>query len=179
METKLLGYWLTKEMQTDHHVEYMLEICYKRLWAIIKLKKEGISNGDILHFFYMKIRSVLESNCPVFHSMLTQEHSDDIERVQKIVLRVILEDKYKSYEQACSFLEVTTLKQRRIDLCLKFALKILQNEKFSDFFKPNNNFNNIREQEKFHVPFAHTSRYQKSPKVFLTNLLNEHSKLNP
>ena len=51
LETKLLGYWLTKDMKTDQHVEYMLEICYKRLWAIIKLKKAGISNGDILNFF--------------------------------------------------------------------------------------------------------------------------------
>ena len=144
LEMKLLGYWLTKDMKTDRHVEYMLEICYKRLWAIIKLKKAGISNGDILHFFFMKIRSVLESNCPVFHSMLTQEHSDDIERLQKIVLRVILDEKYKSYEQACSYLEVTTLKQRRLELCLKFSLKILQNEKFKDFFQLNSNVNNIK-----------------------------------
>ena len=178
-ETKLLGYWLTRDMKADRHVEYMLEICYKRLWAIHKLKKAGISNQDILHFFFMKIRSVLESNCPVFHSMLTQELSDDIERIQKIVLRVILDEKYLSYEQACNYLEVSTLKQRRIDLCLNFSLKILKNEKFKDFFQQNNNVNNIRDQEKFHLPFAHTSRYKKSPKVFLTNLLNEHFKMNP
>ena len=73
-------------MKTERHVKYMLQICYKRLWAIIKLKKAGISNQDILHFFFMKICSVLESNCPVFHSMLTQEQTDDIECLQKIVL---------------------------------------------------------------------------------------------
>ena len=174
LETKLLGYWLTKDMKTNRHVEYMLEICYKRLWAIIKLKKAGISNEDILHFFFMKIRSVLESNCPVFHSMLTEENSDDIERLQKIVLRVILTDKYSSYEQACSLLNVQTLKKRRKELCLKFSLKILKNDKFKDFFQLNQNINNVRSQEKFTVPFAHTSRYQNSPKVYLTNLLNEY-----
>ena len=82
LETKLLGYWLTKDMKTERHVKYMLEICYKRLWAIIKLKKAGISNQDILHFFFMKIRSVHESNCPVLHSMLTQEQTDDIEHLK-------------------------------------------------------------------------------------------------
>ena len=178
LETKLLGYWLTKDMKTERHVKYMLEICYKRLWAIIKLKKAGISNQDILHFFFMKIRSVLESNCPVFHSMLTQEQTDDIERLQKIVTRVILVDQYSSYEQACRLLSIQTLKQRRIQLCLTFSLKILENEKFKDFFRPNQNFSDIRSQEKFQVPFAHTSRYQDSPKVYLTNLLNEHFKKN-
>ena len=48
LETKLLGYWLTKDMKTERHVKYMLEICYKRLWAIIKLKKAGISNQSTL-----------------------------------------------------------------------------------------------------------------------------------
>ena len=178
LETKLLGYWLTKDMKTGRHVKYMLEICYKRLWAIIKLKKAGISNQDILHFFFMKIRSVLESNCPVFHSMLTQEQTDDIERLQKIVLRVILVEQYKSYEQACQLLNVQTLKQRRTQLCLTFSLKILENEKFKDFFQPNQNNCDIRSQEKFQVPFARTSRYQDSPKVYLTNLLNEHFNKN-
>ena len=168
LETKLLGYWLTKDMKTERHVKYMLEICYKWLWAIIKLKKAGISNQDILHFFFMKIRSVLESNCPVFHSMLTQEQTDDIERLQKIVSRVILVDQYSSYEQACRLLNIQTLKQRRIQLCLTFSLKILENEKFKDYFQPNHNSSNIRCQEKFQVPFAHTSIYQDSSKEYKT-----------
>ena len=175
-ETKLLGYWLTKDMKPDRHVDYMLTICYKRLWAIIKLKKTGISNEDILHFFFVKIRSVLESNCPVYHSMLTNQNHYDIERIQKIVLKVILSERYTSYKQACLLLNVITLQQRRKDLCLQFSLKILKNEKFKDFFIPNKNINDIRNQEKYAVPFAHTSRYQDSPKVFLTRLLNEHFK---
>ena len=69
----------------------MLGISYKRLWAIPKLKKAGVPEPDILHFFNIKIRSVLESNCQVFHSMLTQEDTDDIERIQKIVVKIILE----------------------------------------------------------------------------------------
>ena len=32
----------------------------------------------------------------------------------------------------------------------------------------------IRVPDKFDVPFAKSSRYKKSPKVYLTNLLNEH-----
>ena len=77
-ETKPLGYWFTENMKTHKHVQYILGIAYKRMWAIRKLQKASISPKDIIHFFNMKIRSVLETNCPVFHPMLTQEQSDDI-----------------------------------------------------------------------------------------------------
>ena len=90
------------------------------MWAIRKLQRASISPNDILHFFNMKIRSVLETNCPVFHPMLTKEQSDDIERLQKIVLKIILGDKYVSYTQACEHFDIQTLKQRRSQLSLKF-----------------------------------------------------------
>ena len=57
-----------------------------------------------------------------------------------------------------------------------FVLRVLENSKFKDFFKPNTNINNIRNQEKYFVPFAKSSRYKNSPKVYLTRLLNEHFK---
>ena len=38
-ETKLLGYWFTHDMKTHRHVEHILSISYKRIWAIRKLKK--------------------------------------------------------------------------------------------------------------------------------------------
>ena len=169
-ETKLLGYWLTKDMKTHKHVEHILGISFKRLWAVSKLKKAGVPDPDILHFFFVKIRSVLESNCPVFHSMLTEDNKDDIERIQKIVLRIILDEKYISYENACSLMNIETLDDRRTHLCLSFALKCLKNNKFEDLFEQNK----PGMHEKFNVPFAHTSRYLDSPKVYLTRLLNHH-----
>ena len=175
-QTKLLGYWLSEDMKTDIHIKYLLQISYKRMWAISKLSKAGISSTDIIHFFNVKIRSVLESNCPVYHSMMTKEQSDDIERLQKILLRIILKDKYTSYHVACKQLNIQTLEQRRLHLCLKFALKISGNPKFKDFFQLNSNTNNFRSQEKYFVPFAKSSRYKKLPKVFLTRLLNEYFK---
>ena len=160
-------------MKTNKHIEHILAIAYKRLWAIRNLKRAGISNLDILHFYFMKIRSILESNCVVFHSMLTQEESNDIERVQKIVLRIILDYKYEDYHQACLALNVQNLQTRRTKISLSFALKCLTSEKHKHLFKPNETIN-IRKPDKFDVPFAHTTRYFKSPKLYLTRLLNNH-----
>ena len=173
LETKLLGYWFSIDMKTNRHVEHILSISYKRLWAIRKLKQAGISNEDILHFYFVKIRSVLESNCPVFHSMLTKENTDDIERIQKIVLRIVMNTEYSGYHNACITLNVPTLQTRRVKLSLSFALKCVASDKFNHFFKQNIH-TNIRSPDMFDVPFAHTSRYFNSPKVYLTRLLNNY-----
>ena len=121
-ETKLLGYWLTVNMRPDKHIEYILRIAYSRLWAISWLKSTAVSDGNILHFYQMKIRSALEYSSPVFTPMLTAQNIDDIERVQKIVLKVILDSKYLNYDQACQTLLTESLQSRRKTLALKFAL---------------------------------------------------------
>ena len=110
-ETKLLGYWLTIDLKPSTHVQYVLKIAYGRLWTISRLKSAGVSDDDIFHFYSMKIRSVLEYAAPVFTSMLTSQDICDIERIQKIVLKVILGDSYSSYESACSRLTTISLEE--------------------------------------------------------------------
>ena len=173
LETKLLGYWFSTDMNPDRHVQHILTISYKRIWTIRKLKKAGISREDILYFYFMKIRSVLESNCVVFHSMLTKENSDNIERIQKIVLRIIMNEDYLDYHHACLKLNVQTLSSRRIKLCLSFALKCVESDKHRHMFKLNKQ-TNLRHPDRYDVPYAHTTRYYNSPKLYLTRLLNEH-----
>ena len=71
-----------------------------------------------------EIRSILELAVPVWHSGLTQQQSADIERIQKIAFKIILQQNYENYKQAYSSLTAQTLQQRRVKLCSKFASKI-------------------------------------------------------
>lgn len=173
-ETKLLGYWLTTDMKTETHVNYIVSKCYKRLWAVRKLKNAGVSVEDIIKFYSMKIRSVLESSCPVFHSMLTTEDSNNIERIQKITLRILLGPNYESYDSACQKLNIDSLKTRRENLSLNYALKLLdcpQGKNFFCFTEKKNIF--LRKQPLLQTPLAHTNRYKNSPLPYLTRLLNQ------
>ena len=133
-ETKLLGYWLTVDMRPDKHVAYILKIAYSRLWAISRLKSAGVSNDDILHFFNIKIRSVLEYCAPVFTSMMTACNVSDIERVQKIAMKVILNDSYVDYQSGCDILNAKSLQLRRLDLSLNFARACLKNPQHCHLF---------------------------------------------
>ena len=121
----------------------------------------------------MKIRSVLESNCAVYHPMLTQEELYDIERIQKIVLKIILDNRYVDYHQSCLLLNVQSLQLRRVKLSLTFSLKCLQSSKFKNLFKINTH-TSVRNPEKFNVPFAKSTRYFNSPRLYITRLLNDH-----
>ena len=173
LETKLLGYWFTHDMKTLRHTKHILSICYKRIWAIRKLKKSGVSDSDILHFYYIKIRSVLESNCVVCHPMLTNDEANDIERIQKIVLKIILDHRYTDYHEACLALDVQSLQLRRVKLSLNFGLKCIESEKFKHLFKENNQ-PSLRNPNKYDVPLAKTTRYYNSPLLYITRLLNMH-----
>ena len=57
------------------------------------------------------------------HSSITVENREDLERVQKTVLKIILGLRYKSYQNALDILELETLEKRREKLCLNFARK--------------------------------------------------------
>jgi len=78
----------------------------------------------------MFIRSKLEQSASVWHSSLTKNNEIDLERVQKLALKVILKDKYGEYKSALRKLNIESLFDRRELLCLKFAKKRFKASKF-------------------------------------------------
>ena len=55
------------------------------------------------------------------------EDSNCIERVQKTALRIILGEDYLDYQTALVHTGLPSLKQRRADLCLQFAIRNVKN----------------------------------------------------
>ena len=125
----------------------------------------------------MFIRSILENSCVVWHSSLTEQDSEDIERVQKAACKVILKEFYEGYDNALKSLRLEKLKDRRESLCLSFAKKCLRNEKLKSMFPLNRNKRSLRNQNNYLVKFAATERYRKSAIPHMQNLLNEHEKV--
>ena len=100
----------------------------------------------------------------LFTSMLTIQQSSDIERIQKIVLKVILGRRYTEYEQACKLLSISTLESLQKHLYLKFALACLRSPQHSYLFKQRKSlYYDLRNIKSFEVPHCHTKRYSCSP----------------
>ena len=114
--------------------------------------------------------------CSLWHSSLTQENIEDLERVQKSAFKIMIKQRYKHYNDGLNILEMDTLSKRREQLCLQFAQKCTKHPKLEHMFPLNNKNHQMqtRETEKYHVQFANTARLQNSSIIYMQRLLNEN-----
>ena len=128
-----------------------------------KLYKFSVPVEELMNIYCLYIRSVAEQSSVVWSSSLTVGQHYDLERVQKVALRIILGDDYSSYENSLELTGLEKLQARRSALSLNFAKKCTKNERASDMFplKPNHNLN-TRMQDKYAVTRCRTGRLAKS-----------------
>ena len=88
--TKLLGVIISDNLKWDENTIYLVKKAYKRMQLLRKVSKFTVSKDERKHIYVLYIRSILEQSCVVWHSSLTQENSEDLERVQKAAVRIIL-----------------------------------------------------------------------------------------
>ena len=139
-----------------------------------KISSFGATLSELTNIYVLYIRSLLEQSCTVWNSGLTQEDSENLERVQKSALRIILHENFTTYESALIKLDIESLAERREDLCLQFAKKCTTNPKMKQFFQPNDKIHPMetRFQELYEVQHANTGRLQNSPIIYMQRLLN-------
>ena len=132
------------------------------------------SQQDLKEIYILFIRSILEQSAVVWHSSITNEEKESLERVQKSALRIILGHNYSSYQNALNKMDLQTLNERRETLCLNFAKKCVKNEQFKQMFPLNIQKSEMktRHKEKYKVQFANTERLKKSPIIYMQKLLN-------
>ena len=133
-----------------------------------------------MHLWIIFCRSVLEQSCVVWHSSLTQENIDDLERTQKTFTKLVLKEKYLSYEDSLIKLNLDPVSQRRQALSLKFAKDGLKYEQLKDLLPVNMKEHNmkIRKSEKYKVNFANTERLKNGSVIMMQNYWNEDDKQN-
>ena len=121
------------------------------------------------------IRSILEQSAVVWHSSLTQKNTNDLERVQKVAVRIILGKYYRNYKDGINKLKMEKLEKRRENICLKFAKNCLLNSKVRNFFPKKINLHMMKKRKK--TIFNNKKigkRYKKSAIPYMTNLLNKY-----
>ena len=119
----------------------------------------------------------MEQSSVVWNSSLTIENKEDLERVQRAAVRIIIGKNFENYEEALSKVNLQKLEERRNHLSLKFAQKCTQNDKTEGIFplKTKTNGMDIRNPEKFIVSHAHTERFKKSAIPSMQRILNDNN----
>jgi len=61
-----------------------------RLYFLKQLKTAGLSSNQLIHYYTVVIRSVLECCVPVWHYALTKAQTDQLESLQKSAIHSTL-----------------------------------------------------------------------------------------
>ena len=168
---------MTDDLRWERNTEFICTKAYKRMWSLRRMKILNIEPYVILDVYTKEIRSILELAVPAWHSGLTKKQSDDIERIQKVAVKIILSDPQTgrcdySYTMGLVILDLEPLDVRREKLCRSFAKKTLKS-KHSNMFKPNRNPYTTRNKQEYFMQSCNTKRFYKSPLNYLTRLLND------
>ena len=174
-EMRLLGVVITSDLKWNSNTCSITSKAYKRLWFIRRLKQLGVSEQDLIDLYTKQVRCLLEYAVPVWHSSVTEEEKQDIERVQKSALRIILGQHFESYSKALETTGLQTLEHRRQMLCERFALSAQTHPKHKYWFQQRLR-SSSRLQGKYLPVIARTERLRRGPITYMTNLLNRMKK---
>ena len=114
------------DLKWNMNTDYICTKGSQKLWILRRLVKYQLDEFKILDVYKKEVRSILEYAAPVWHSGLTKQQSNQIERIQKQAFRIILGKDYIGYEVACTILSMEPLHARRTHLCINFAKKDLR-----------------------------------------------------
>ena len=160
---KVLGLIIQSNLKWNNHINSVVSKASKRLYILRVLRRSGILAEDLVTLYYALVRSLLEYCCVVWHHAVPSYLADELERVQKRALRIILPG--QSYKEALSQLKCSRLDERREELCLKTMKKISKGGPLADHIpKPrsinhNYSFRNLDTLITFN---GRTERYRRS-----------------
>ena len=174
--TRLLGTIISNDLRWDLNTAEIVRKANARMEILRRVSSFGASIKDLRDIYVLFVRSLLEQSATVWHSSLTQQNAEDLERVQKNAFRIILKNEYQTYEKALMKLEMEKLCDRREKLCLNFAQKCVKNSRTTHMFPQNTKLHDMqtRNPEKFYVQHALNDRMKNSPIIYMQNLLNTH-----
>ena len=173
-KTKLLGIFLTSDLKWGAHIREVYLKAISKMWLLRRLKSVKLESDVILDYYLKEIRPLAEHGVVIWNSGLTKGQINDLEKIQKVAFRIILDESYTSYEVACTLLNVSPLQYRRSDLCTKFAIKLYKSPRSTEFFTPAVKLVNTRSELQLLVKesVTNTKRCYNAPHNYLARLVN-------
>ena len=144
------------------------------MWILRRLDNLGASRNELLDTYKQQILSIMEYAAPVWTPALTKIQINQIERVKRTAIYIILGEEFTSYKRGLKQLGLETLEKRRRKLCTKFTLKASKHDKFSSWFVQNDNSDSRTRSRKqpYKIVETRTAKFKNSPLPYMTELLN-------
>ena len=108
-ETKLLGTYLTENLKWNKNTSEIVKKAWKRMQLLNRAAIFTSSKQDLKKIYLTYVRSILEQSAVVWHSSLSAKNTRDLERVQKVAVRVILGKNHTTYKEGLKNLNLEDL----------------------------------------------------------------------
>ena len=143
-----------------------------RYWTLRNLKNSGFTNEELVTVYKTIIRPMADYGSVVYHSSLTDEQDELLDRLQNGALKCIFGP--FSGRRLREMAGVTTLRTRREQLCDKFAAKLSRDPLFVEWFplKKTRASARTKNKELYLEEKARCSRLMNSPKYYFRRRLN-------
>ena len=172
-ELKLLGFVFGTEPNVSAHVNSIKKKFRARFWSLIHLRRSGFVGDELMKLYNALVRPVIEFCCVIYHPLLTKCQANDIERMQKQVVKLAYGWDY-SYQEICAVKSIDTLEERRINYIDNFVRKALNNTRFNSAWFPLRDVDthNIRDRKIYSETRTRTTRYYNSPLSYMRRRAN-------
>ena len=172
-ETRLLGIQLASSLSWESNTKAICRKAMGKMWLLRRLKSVKLQPELILDFYVKEVRPLLEQGVPIWNSGITRAQCRQIENIQKIALKIILDSDYISYEVACTLLNILPLEYRRLELATSFAIKLFKSNRSKEFFEPVSKVVQTRNNDQLvKVKMSNTRRCFNAPHNYLARLIN-------
>ena len=114
---------MSDDLKWHENTAFIVKKAYQRMSILHNLYGFNLPVLELIDVYILYISSVIEQSSVVWNSSITQQECIEIERIQKVALRIILKENYVSYTHAICITGLLTLKDRREHLSRKFAEK--------------------------------------------------------
>ena len=178
-ETLLLGISITTDLRWKSNTQVIFKKAMAKMWLLRRMKNINIESSIILDYYLKEIRILAEHGVAIWNSGLTVYQVQKLENIQRVALKIILGEKYTSYESARAKFGLKLLSERREELCIKFALKLYKSKYCEDFYTLSTHSVDTRHKNIVVEPLCNTRKCYLAPHSYLARLVNQNSeKLN-
>ena len=96
-ETCLLGVIISDNLKWHSNTASLVRRCYQRMIILRNLSSFHVPILELVNIYCLYIRSVAEQSSVVWSSSITSGEEYDLERIQKVALKIILGEYYVDY----------------------------------------------------------------------------------
>ena len=174
-ETRLLGVVLSSDLRWQANTTALCSRAMAKMWLLRRMKSLKLDSEFILDYYLKEVRSLAEQGVPIWNSGLNKSQVKEIEKIQKVALKIILGQQYESYKSACVRFGLQKLSVRRLEISTKFAIKLYNSKRCEQFFTPAvRNVNTRSDVPLLLEDMCNTRRCYAAPHNYLTRLVNKN-----